>query len=191
MAKALLSADPQDLVLGKHSFRSLGQSKDFSNHLRNGSETMLLEPVDDIGLAGHRPNFDALPTADEACRYARIDEISQGFVAPRSSLDDRSGVHSGAGPEGISSHYWIVVWQGNAGSLGDQAAVLGKCCEIVLPPAKKMKIDQKKVDGSIAHAFADAHRGAVDAIGAGLYCGQCVGYSKAAIAVAVPVHFDV
>src|SRR5690349_17155984 len=64
-------ADLQDLDLFEDAVRDLGALEDLLHQIAARVDAALLEPVDDIRLAAHRPHLDHLAAADPGRRDGR------------------------------------------------------------------------------------------------------------------------
>src|SRR5688572_15729452 len=151
----------------------------------------LLEPVNHVRLAAHRPDLDHLLEPKLARRHARVDDVSQTLIALLVTLDDRGRVYAGRSPKRVASKDGIVARHRPVAGPCGGFTVLAETREIVVDPTEQLEIHKQLIERRVADAFAHAERRAVNLIGATLDCRERIDHSKPSILVPVPVETNV
>src|SRR5207248_1669831 len=87
---------------------------------------MRCKPIDDVGEAAHRTDFNDLFETEHPGWDARINAVREPLASLLLRLDDRGGVYAGAGAEGVPAEDRILIGQRDAHRVRDELDVLAE-----------------------------------------------------------------
>src|SRR5690606_34938115 len=108
-----------DLVVAEEPLPALAGLEHPRDALVGRLDPEALEAVDDVRLAAHRTDADALLQADHARGHAAVDRVGERDVALAERLDHRGGVHARAGLERVVAEHRVVVRDLDSDGFGD------------------------------------------------------------------------
>ncbi|HEY6141143.1 MAG TPA: hypothetical protein VI670_25585 [Thermoanaerobaculia bacterium] len=84
------------------------------------------QPIDDVGQAAHRADFNDLFQAEPSRGNSGVNAVRKPLASLLAGFDDGRGVHARAGAERIAAKDRILVGQRHVRDAGDEANIFAK-----------------------------------------------------------------
>src|SRR3954468_15527886 len=185
-----IAREGPQLVVGEKTVALLRAVEHARHSLLRRLEAVALEPEDDVRLAGHRSDLDALLAADDGRWHAAVHRVGETAVTLAKRLDHRRRVHARAGAEGIRPERRVVRRYRDPAVLGHERDVFDEWREVAVDEAPEAHVHEQLVHRGVADALADAERGSVYTVGDGSR-GERVDRAEAPIVVTVVIERDI